>query len=202
MEGVFEFNLFIRKRLESIHLFKELIGGLNLKEFFHSISPKNKKAATRVCWYRPFELNVHLLSKHGRYDRFQSCPDGRLPCPPHPRPLPSEEKGRVRGELGKRLGDSICLIFNRFFRRSQERGKLRHMPLAGLSEMMAINGQCDGQRERPGPANKCPQEELPVLNPLLTHNTEAKNRTNESVDVDRDMSEVEPDFNLRRFIFS
>jgi hypothetical protein len=56
---------------------------------------------------------VHLLSKHGRYGRFQPCPDGRFSFPPHPSPLPSGERGRVRGKLEKGLGDSnfqLCLI--------------------------------------------------------------------------------------------
>ncbi len=40
---------------------------------------------------------VHLLSKHGRYGRFQPCPDGLLPFP-----------GK---ELGRGLGDSNFHLF-------------------------------------------------------------------------------------------
>jgi hypothetical protein len=59
--------------------------------------PSNKKADIRVWDIGHLSPIVHLLSKHGRYGRFQPCPDGLLPFP-----------GK---ELGRGLGDSNFHLF-------------------------------------------------------------------------------------------
>lgn len=42
-----------------------------------------KKADTRVWDISHLESPIYLLSKHGRHGRFQPCPVGRSPSPPH-----------------------------------------------------------------------------------------------------------------------
>jgi len=37
-------------------------------------------ANTRVRDIGLLKSIAHLLSKHGRYDRFQPCPNGQFPC--------------------------------------------------------------------------------------------------------------------------
>ncbi len=66
----------------------------------------NKMADTRVLDIG-LSIQWHLLSKHGRYDRFQSYPDGLFPYP-------------IERILGKGLGDSNSSIFNRLVEKSQE----------------------------------------------------------------------------------
>lgn len=62
----------------------------------------NKKADTRVWDIGLLNPMVHLLSKHGRYSRFQPCPDGHLPCPPSPPPTPQGGEGKGEGGVRKR----------------------------------------------------------------------------------------------------
>jgi len=59
---------------------------------FPFVDLPNKKADTRVSDISHLKSLLHLLSKHGRHDRFQPCPVG-------PSPSPESE------DLGEQLGD-------------------------------------------------------------------------------------------------
>jgi hypothetical protein len=57
------------------------------------------------------------------------------------------------------------------------------MQLANLAEMVTINGQGNSQGKQPGPANKRPAQQFPIMNPLLTENTQPVDRPQEGQDV-------------------
>jgi hypothetical protein len=55
--------------------------------------------------------------------------------------------------------------------------------LANLAEMVTVNGQGNSQGKQPGPTNKGPPKQFPVMNPLLTDNTQPVDRPQEGQDV-------------------
>lgn len=62
---------------------------------------------------------IHLLFKHGRYDRFQPYPDGHLPSPRF-------------GDLGGELGDSITFNNNGFLEKYQGRQVVSQTARSGV----------------------------------------------------------------------
>jgi len=98
---------FREERLETLYLLVELVMA-EFEKLSFILYLVLKKADTRVG-RSAFEL-FHLLSRHGRHDRFQPYPDGIFHIP--------------TSRLRKRLGDlMIYLIFNRFLRKSKRSKK-------------------------------------------------------------------------------
>ena len=76
------------------------------------------------------------------------------------------------------------------------------MQFADSTEMVAINRKGNGQWEQLGTTEKRPEQELPIVDALLAHDTQVVDGTEERQDVLKDVLKVQRGFNLWRLVLS
>ena len=57
------------------------------------------------------------------------------------------------------------------------------MQFADFAEMVTVNGQGHGQRKQSRPTKERPEQELPIMDPFLTDDPQAKDRTKEGQNI-------------------